>query len=303
MRSSLALIATAGVVAIALTGCASASAPVASPGESSSAVSVRGEFGETPRVSFPTPLSPAEPQCTEVIAGEGDYLEEGQIAEVGLAFYSGRSGELALTGGFAEGERAHLPFASANPPLYNLALGCAREGSRVVVVAPAEDAFGEQGNPSIGIEPGDSVVAVMDVKRALPGRADGAVALSRDGFPAVVLAPDGRPGITIPNAAPPSSTQSEALKRGGGAQIEEGDQLIAQYTAVNWETGEVVGSTWADGVPALWEVTEAASQQAPPPGIAAELIGQTLGSQVGVIVVPEDGSGAVFYVIDLLGVI
>ena len=49
MRSSLALIATAGLVAVALSGCASAaSAPEATPGESSDAVVVKGKFGDEP---------------------------------------------------------------------------------------------------------------------------------------------------------------------------------------------------------------------------------------------------------------
>ncbi|WP_308796271.1 FKBP-type peptidyl-prolyl cis-trans isomerase [Agromyces silvae] len=301
MRSSLALIAAAGVAVIALAGCASASAPAATPGDSSSAVTVRGEFGEMPRVSFPTPLSPAETQCTEVIEGEGDYLQEGQVAEVGLAYFSGASGELAIASGFGASEQVLLPYVPNTPEAFNVALGCAREGSRVVVVAPAEAAFGEQGNPSVGIQPGDSVVVVMDVARAFPGRADGAVALSRDGFPAVVLAPNGQPGVTVPNADPPASTQTEVLKRGSGETVESGDQLLVQYTAVNWASGEVTQSSWESGTPGLFVVSEDGSAQAPP-GLSEELIGQTVGSQVGVIVVPEDGSDVIFYVIDILGV-
>src|SRR5215207_1560807 len=93
VRSSLALIATAGLVAVALSGCAAAPTPEADAGQSSDAVVVKGDFGKNPRVDFPFPLAPEETQCTEIIAGEGDVLEEGQQALVGLAVYNGATGE------------------------------------------------------------------------------------------------------------------------------------------------------------------------------------------------------------------
>src|SRR4051812_42800820 len=66
VRSSLALIATAGLVAVALSGCTPApEAPEATSGQSSDAVVVKGDFGDAPKVEFPSPLEPDETQCTE----------------------------------------------------------------------------------------------------------------------------------------------------------------------------------------------------------------------------------------------
>lgn len=313
MRSSLALIATAGIVAIALSGCAAASEPATNAGDSSSAVTVSGEFGAVPRVSFPVPLSPTETQCTEIIEGEGDYLSEGQVAQVGLSFFSGESGEPAVQQGYDEADPTFLHYGAGNLPALNSALGCAREGSRVAVVAPAEAAFGEQGNPSVGIEPGDSLVIVLDVQRAFAASADGAPALSRDGFPAVVLAPNGQPGITVPGSDAPDSLQTEVLKRGDGATVESGDRVLVQYTSVNWESGEVVESTWEQGTPAILMVTDGEGSQAPA-GVAEAVLGQKVGSQVGVIVPPTNDAGqqsgsntpsdaTLFYVVDILGVL
>lgn len=313
MRSSLALIATAGVVAIALSGCAAASEPAVSSGDSSSAVTVRGEFGEAPRVEFPLPLTPGDTQCTEVVEGEGPYLQEGQVAQVGLAFYSGATGELAQAQGFTEEEPTFLHYGDGNPEAFNAALGCARDGSRVVVTAPAEAAFGEQGNPSVGIGPGDSVVIVMDVQRAFPARADGSPALTRDGFPAVVLAPNGQPGITVPKSAAPESLQTEVLKQGDGDVVENGDQVLVHYTAVNWDGGDVVDSSWERGTPAIFTVADDEQSQVIP-GFSEAVIGQRAGSQIGVIVPPSEGYGeqgtasipanaTLFFVIDILGVL
>lgn len=312
MRSSLALIAAAGVVAIALTGCAAA-APATSSGDSSSAVTVTGEFGETPRVSFPTPLSPDETQCTEIIEGEGDYLEEGQLALVGAAIYNGSNGEEVQVTGFGDTPTAKVMFNDATMPVFAKALGCAREGSRVAVVATAEDAFGEAGNPSLGIEPDDSIVVVLDVDRAFPARAEGTPRLSRDGFPAVVLAPDGRPGITVPDSDPFDTTEVEVLKQGSGETVESGDQVVVHYTGVEWDGGAVFDSSWERGEPATFTVADGEGSQVIP-GFSKAIIGQPVGSQIGVIVAPEDGYGeqgnaqipanaTLFFVIDILGVV
>lgn len=315
MRSSLALIATAGVVAIALSGCAAASEPATSPGDSSSVIEVSGDFGATPRVEFPVPLAPGETQCTEVIEGEGPYLEEGQYTLVGAAIYNGTTGEEVQVVGFGNEDPVPLTNNAATLPAFAKALGCAREGSRVAVAAPAEDAFGEQGNPSAGVSPGDSLVVVMDVQRAFPARADGTPRLSRDGFPAVVLAPNGQPGITIPANDPSATTEVEVLRQGSGETVESGDEVLVQYTGVVWESGEVFDSSWERGEPTSFAVADGEGSQVIP-GFSKAIIGQQVGSQVGVIVAPEDGYGAegapqagipgdatLFFVVDILGVL
>lgn len=314
MRSSFALIATAGIVAIAFSGCAAAPAPQASPGRSSDAVTVSGDFGENPRVEFPTPLAPEVTQCTEVISGEGDRLEEGQQAMIGLAVYNGATGEtLQEPAGFGDEDQIPLVLSDGTLPGLAKALSCASVGSRVVAVVPPADAFGEEGNASLGIAPDDSLVFVMDVQRAFPTRAEGSVRLSRDGFPAVVLAPDGRPGITVPKVTPPEHVEVEVLKQGNGQVVEDGDSVVVQYTGVLWNDNTVFDSSWKNGAPATFVVSEGDGGEVIP-GFSKALIGQEVGSQIGVIIPPSDGYGdqgnaqvpagsTLFFVIDILGVV
>ena len=311
MRSSLALIATAGLVAVALSGCASAPAPEASAGQSSDAIVVTGDFGETPEVEFPRPLAPEDTQCTEVIAGEGDLISEGQQALVGLAVFNGATGDEVQVAGFGDEDPVPVTASKATLPGIRKGLTCAREGSRVVVVVPQDDAFGPNGNPSIGIEPGDSLVFVLDVHRVFPARADGSVRLSRDGFPAVVLAPNGQPGITVPKADPPEHLEVETLKEGNGPVVEDGDSVVVHYTGVTWADQTVFDSTWENGQPATFVVGEGGQVIT---GFSEALVGQKVGSQIGVIVPPSEGYGdqesekipansTLFFVIDILGVI
>ncbi|SFR77686.1 peptidylprolyl isomerase [Agromyces sp. CF514] len=318
MRSSFALIATAGLVAVALTGCAaSAPVPEATPGDSSAAVVVTGKFGEEPKVSFPTPLAPEETQCTEIIVGTGPVLEEGQLAMVGLAAFNGATGDELQVSGFGKDDAVPLNVnASATMPGIAKGLTCAREGSRVVVVVPEKDGFGPNGNQSLGIEPGDSIVFVVDVQRAFPSRADGTPQLTRDRFPAVVLAPDGRPGITVPKIDPPKSLQQETLLQGDGEVVEDGDTVVVQYTGVLWELGDdgkatVFDSSWENGTPATFVVGTGGQVI---PGFSTAVVGQKVGSQIGVIIPPSEGYGdqaqgaipansTLFFVIDILGVV
>ena len=306
MRVPLALLATATTLAVTLTGCsAPAPEPQASSGATSELVEVSGDFGESPRVEFPTPLTPDETQCTELVEGDGERLVDGQQALIGLAVYNGRSGEeIQAPQGFGEGQGLPILVGGSNVSGLNLALTCASEGSRAVAVLPAEDAFGEEGNPQFGIEPGDSIVLVFDVERAFLRRANGTPQLTRDGFPAVVLAPDGRPGITVPDDAPFESIEVEELQRGHGQEVESGDQVLVHYTGVEWESGEVRDSTWEQGGPTTVIVGEDAAAQGSP-AFAAELEGLTVGSQVGIAVPADDetGSAATFYVVDILGVV
>jgi FKBP-type peptidyl-prolyl cis-trans isomerase len=312
VRSSLALIATAGLVAVALTGCATAPSPEASPGDSSAAVTVTGTFGEKPEVSFPTPLEPTETQCTEIVEGSGPLLEEGQLALTGLAAFNGTTGDEIQVTGFGDEDGVPLVVnASATMPGIAKGLGCAREGSRVAVVVPEKDGFGPNGNPASGVQPGDSIVFVLDVQRAFPARADGAAQLTRDGFPAVVLAPDGRPGITVPKQDPPKSLQQETLLAGSGEVVEDGDTVVVNYTGVLWNEGTVFDSSWENGAPTTFTVGTDAQVI---PGFSKAIVGQKVGSQVGVIIPPSEGYGdqenqtvpansTLFFVVDILGVI
>ncbi len=142
--------------------------------------------------------------------------------------------------------------------------------------------------------------------------------LTRDGFPAVVLAPDGRPGITVPESDPFENTEVEVLKQGNGQVVEDGDTVVVHYTGVLWDGGEVFDSSWQTSEegnqtpgPRMVVVGEGSEMI---PGFSDAIVGQKVGSQVGVVIPPVDGYGdqasgsipansTLFFVIDILGVV
>ncbi|BDZ53118.1 FKBP-type peptidyl-prolyl cis-trans isomerase [Agromyces marinus] len=312
MRLPIALTATATLVALALTGCTATPEPQAEPGASSDLIEVRGDFGDAPRAEFPTPLRPQETQCTEIVEGDGETLGEGQQALVGLAVYNATTGEQLQSTGFGDEPAVPVVLNDGTLPGLVKGLSCASEGSRVAVAVPPADLWGEEGNAAIGLGGEDGIVVIFDVHQAFLPKANGSPRITRDGFPAVVTAPDGRPGITVPDNPPFETTQVEVIKQGNGQTVEDGDNVVVHYTGVLWDDNSVFDSSWESGAPASFVVSEGEGSQVIP-GFSKALIGQQVGSQVGVVVTPEDGYGdtaqgsipagsTLFFVIDILGV-
>lgn len=284
MRKSAALFLAAGLTAV-LAGCGVVGAPAGCAaenpaGDAAELVTASGNFGSEPEVSFPTPILSDEIQTKLVTAGEGAQLTTGDVVDIQGVVYDGRTGDAISTTGF--GEQLARVVVDEDSSL-GLALKCLNVGSRSVTVIP---------NPE-----GETQILVADIVRSFPGKADGAPQLLTAGFPSVVTAPDGAPGITIPpNTAPPTELKYQALLRGDGEVVEEGDTVVIQYTGVTWETENVFRSTWVPpagtpeaanpGMPA--NVT--AGQELFGPGFAEALIGQPVGSQV-IVVIPPSAEG------------
>ena len=107
----------------------------------------------------------------------------------------------------------------------------------------------------------------------------------------------------IRNAFP----QAADIKKGDGDQVVDGDQVLVQSTGVSYDTRKITTSTWESGTPQLWLMSEDGTKtqgSSQPAGITPFLVGQTVGSEV-LVVLPGsgDGASATAYVVDILGVI
>jgi peptidylprolyl isomerase len=165
----------------------------------------------------------------------------------------------------------------------------------------------------VGLGAHDSAIMVVDIRKAYLARADGAPQPRRQGFPIVVLAPNGQPGVNVPTTAPPSQLKIAVLKAGSGAKVREGDEVVTNYTGILWKERTVFDSTWTSGQPATLKASY--GKNGVVAGFASAIIGQRVGSQVLVIVPPDKGYGAkgsgdgtipgnatLIFVIDILGI-
>jgi FKBP-type peptidyl-prolyl cis-trans isomerase len=313
VRTAAALV-LAGLVTASLAACTSAPAsgdctPAAS-GSVSDSVNVSGEFGVEPTVEFAAPLSVDATQRTVEITSEKreQFVEPGDEVTANFVLYNGTTGE-KLTGSFADGNPAvfQADEAAFLPGLVKT-FTCAAPGDRLTGVIPPADAFGANGSPNLAIAAGESLVFVVDVISIAASVATGEPQPPVDGFPTVSLAENGAPTVTIPDTEPPTELQIAVLKKGDGATVGEGDAVRLQYQGMNWNTKTVFDQSW--GKEPVSFTTNGVIE-----GFGAALVGQTVGSQVIVVIPPDLGYGPVggnagagisatdtlVFVIDILG--
>lgn len=300
-----AVVAVLGLSALTLSACAaapSAGAPASCErNESTSSVfgliTSGGDAG-APTVALDAPVYVDETVYTDETVGDGQQVTtDAQDVVFSVAIANGATGETILTSGTQV-----QPVSSWQKDYDGLAqmMMCATEGSRIVGAVPASD-LSEAAAKNLGITDGQSIVVTMDLQKVYLAAADGNPQYNdRRGMPSVVLAPDGTPGVIVPDVAPPSELAVELLKKGDGAEVTDADTVRVQYTGVGWVDRKVISSSWENG--ASIAVAPGATEP-----FAAQLVGATVGSQL-LIVIPSttgdgaDAPGASIYVVDILGI-
>ena len=306
----LATVSIAAVSALLLAGCTGSGTPEATPtaagdlcsaiapsGAASESISVTGDVGTAPKVSFSSPLEVPELQATVLDKGEGEPTQAGDYVQYALTAYGAESGEELVTLGYEPGELLPSQISADNP--LGQILGCSAPGTRVAAAFPATPAT-EQ---SAAI---DAEVYVLDLLSVVPTAAWGDPQDPVSGMPVVTLAEDGAPTIEIPDADAPTETQVENLKTGDGYTVNEGDYVLIQYSGMRWSNGEVFDETWGKS-PYAGQTTQFVE------GFQKALEGQKVGSQVLVVIPPVDGYGegkineedlkgeTLVFVVDILG--
>ncbi len=305
----IAALSAVALSAVLLAGCAAAQPdPEVSPtgppaadlceaaapsGAASESVAVEGTVGEESAATFETPLEITELQATVIDEGSGDAVEAGQLVAFALTAFSADTGEKLGSVGYGENPTLPAQISPDNP--IGQVLGCASPGARVVATFPPSD-------------PNAGEVYVFDFLDVVPDAAWGEPQEPVDGMPTVTLADDGAPTIELPEGDPPTAVELETLKKGDGATVAPGDTVLVQYTGVKWSDGTVFDSSWESGTPASFQTTGVVD------GFRQALEGQTVGSQVVVVIPPafgygEEGSSehelageTLVFVVDILGV-
>jgi hypothetical protein len=315
------LLAGSAVVAMAvavLTGCAGGSAsiagctPKAVSGEASQSVRATGDFGAEPTVTFDTPIRVSAVQATPLIQGTGAPITAAQEIVADVTFLDATTGDVVLKTDYSAASAARFVVGTVAVTGLRSALVCARQGERLAVVMPAKQGIPAASRPA-ALSATDSVVAIVDVRKAYLARANGTDQVMQGGLPAVVLGPDGRPGITLPQDEPPTSLTYANLKKGSGAVVRRGDTAVVQYTGVVWKpddvsNGQVFDSSWANGAPVDLQV----SRSQVIPGLVTALAGQRVGSQVIAVIPAKQAYGnqststipanaTLVFVVDILG--
>ncbi|MET0590779.1 MAG: FKBP-type peptidyl-prolyl cis-trans isomerase [Naasia sp.] len=288
---TLAAVAAFGVLGLGLSACTTGNPgdciPETTSGSASSTVSAPGDLGTAPEIEFPTPLISDGVQTTTLIEGDGPVVEEGQYVLSQVTILNGSTGESVSASAYDETNPTAFLFDQLAIPGLADGIKCQTAGSRVAVTLPGEVAFPDGGTPQ-GMTTDDSLVVVMDVVDSITAHAHGTINASQSGFPSVVRAVDGRPGITFNGSEPPTEFGVSTLIAGDGeGTVAEGDDVLLQYTGVVWNGETPFDSSWENGAPA----TLTASEDSVIPGFARALVGATVGDQLVVVIPPDLGYG------------
>ncbi len=308
---------SAGVVAVALVGCSAPARSCVNPLGSGSAaqVEVSGSLGAVPIVDFPTPFVGRDASVETAIRAVDSVAEitDGSYVDFEATLYAGTDQTVLTATAYGQNDSEPQRFAvAAGENVLSDAFVCQGEGERFILTGTITDIFGDVSGS--GLDPTETVVAVFDVMKVYPRAASGLPQFGQDGMPAVTSAPDGRPGIAVPNTAPPADLRISTLIKGDGDVVSEGQTVVAHYLGVIWG-GSVFDSTWENNSPANL-VAQSFIDNAGVgvvPGFAAALVGQTVGSRVLVSIPPSEGypagqgppsipaNSTMIFVIDILG--
>ncbi len=308
---------TAVVVGISLVGCSADSAEQAScdaslSGDLSESVSASGTVGDSVTdTSFPTPMVTEQTQATVLEQGDGDALSDSSAWSIAYTLYAGTSTEAVESVGYP-GSTSSTSAVTIEPSAYAdswpglaTALSCGHVGDRIAIVMGTVDNADFLESSGLGSD--SSPVMIVDVVDGFGTRAEGSSQSVASVFPTVTLATDGQPGISTPEGTAPEDTTIGVLIKGDGETVAAEDTVVVQYSGWLWSDGTQFSTSWGSG-----QFLEAA-QDSVIDGFWKAVEGQTVGSQVIVIVPAKDGYGdtesssipansTLIFVIDILAV-
>ncbi|MFC7402341.1 FKBP-type peptidyl-prolyl cis-trans isomerase [Citricoccus sp. GCM10030269] len=282
-----ALSAASVVTALLLSGCAAPEPRGAGDVEALEPVSMSvGEDG-SPDVTVDGTIEATEVSSRVLKDGDGDEINEGDIALVKTAIVDPGSGEVTAENFTQGSEAVYLDdsLKQGNEVLYNM-LEQNKVGAQISFFMP-----GSSGGSSASASPGGSGGAdqlmVFQIADVTPSQATGkAVEVTDDSLPAVTLNEDsGEPTIAKPEGDPPKELKVQPLKEGDGDVVGEGDYVTVQYKGVKWSDGKEFDSSWSKGAPTGFQLNQVI------PGWTEGMTGQKVGSQVMLVVPPEKAYG------------
>jgi len=258
-----------------------------------SGVTVQGaDAKKAPTVKVATPLKVTKTESKVVGEGTGAPVAKDDLVGIQALIVNGRDGKVA----HSTWETGAVPLdlgAQDLFPSFRSQLPGKKVGSRVVITSTPADAFGAQGNETLGIKGDDPVVFVVDLVSAskILKQAEGTPVPPKAGLPTVTMN-EGKPAtITVPkDAKAPTKTVVQPLIEGKGAEVEKGQTVRVAYTGALWKDGSVFDSSANRPEQPYFEFPLGQGQVIK--GWDTGLVGQKVGSRVLLVIPPADGYGA-----------
>lgn len=293
-------------------GSSSSSAPSSEGGSSSEALSslkVSDNVGKEPQLTWDKAVSTDTTQTRTVVEGDGPTVKSGDLAMTHIMVANGADKKVVSSD--FKGAPSLLPVSDALIPALADSLEGAKVGSRIVVAAAPDDAFGAQGNPQMGINGKDTVVFVLDVTDIVSPEPSGTEQKPADWMPSVTES-DGVPTALDFQGTPKpkDELQKGYLVKGDGKVAKAGDQIYVNYLGQVYGGDQPFDASYTRGQPFPFTLGQGAVVK----GWDQGLQGVPAGSRVMLAIPPELGYGkqgqgntikgtdTMYFVIDVLAV-
>lgn len=247
-------------------------------------VSIEGEVGEAPKVEWNGAMKADEISSEVITEGDGEEVEAGDQVLAHLWLGNGKSQKEAYSSYEGEAQPLTVDEQQLGPFLIEAFEGHTI-GSRVAVAAPASEAFGEMGNPQIGIESKDSVLLVVDIVDAYvpPKPKD----VSADELPSVVEEKGEPVSLDFSGVEKPDEDGEllrAVLKEGTGKALTSDMTVTADYLGMVYDAKKPFDESFSKK-PVPFQLSQVV------PGWTYGLEGVKVGSRVLLQIPPELGYG------------
>ncbi|NPD06225.1 FKBP-type peptidyl-prolyl cis-trans isomerase [Nocardioides sp. zg-1308] len=299
---------------LGLAACGSGSSDAEEGGAPLSSVTVEGEQGQEPEVTFDGRLDPSAEEVDVLVEGDGETVADGDTVQANWWIGNGFTQEEAQSTYTKKGATQSVELSADVLPFLREAMIGRKVGDRVVMLTSAEKAYGEVGNPTIGIGNKDAVLAVVDIldrSETVPPL-DGPQGEEKKpaGWAPTLVEKDGViTGFDFTEAHEPTGELiATTLIKGDGAKVKSGQTLTVDYLGQVYEADKPFDESYSKE-PAEFPIGVGQVIA----GWDERLVGRTVGSRVILEIPPAKGYGeegneqagitgtdTLFFVVDIL---
>jgi len=238
------------------------------------AVKVDGPFGSAPTITLTQPFTVSTTIARVVAPGTGEDLKKGQALQINYVGVNGKDGSAVGNNYTTKPDVFVLGEADLMTAINDVLVG-QKVGVRALVAV-------------VDTTNQTTTVLSMDVisAKTILSRAEGTTVAPVNGLPAVTLASNGAPSVTLPAAVKPAALVAQDLITGAGQAVQSGQTITVHYTGWTWD-GNKFDSSWDKG--STFSTTIGSGEVIK--GWETGLIGKAVGSQVLLVVPPDQGYG------------
>ncbi|MGO1182018.1 MAG: FKBP-type peptidyl-prolyl cis-trans isomerase [Micrococcaceae bacterium] len=244
----------------------------------------------SPEVSLDGEIEAGETSSRVLHEGDGEHIENGEIALVSTALVDSATGEVSAENFTASAEAVIVNDAleESNDVLYSI-LTDYPIGTQIAYFVTSGTPEGEEGEEGEEVTAANSQLMVFEIMGKRPTHADGEEVPAEeldDTLPSVTRDEEtGEPTIETPEGDAPTELVTDVLLQGDGDTVESEDFVTVQYRGVSWSDGTEFDSSWSRGEPYPASLSQMI------PGWRDGLTGQQVGSQVLISVPPAEAYG------------